>query len=1062
MKAKHLLFGSIFLSMGFAACTNEVEEFAPQAQDKDFPGVELGKDFSISVTNADFSADAATRAAFEKVGTTWVASWQENDAIGAAWFNKFVYDNTGKVVSDSRDVWTNLGEYGSNAEFVWQGGTTFESEAISKLGAYVLYYPYNEKITDNMTEIPVVGIPATQPFDVQNPTKQVTANMTAANVVVFGESGNQAPEFTVKQVPNLYALSFFITDEALLKLDQKVQITHVMLEAENHTAVFNTAGTIAPSTTKINPNTYNGVPGADPMPVISFTGATEKADRIIIEVANEGNNSDYYIRNTGKDNGTAKFYFSLLPTEKLTSNVTFKIIGKVREGGKYVTKVFAKTVELTDAHKAKDTGFAWKMSDKGQVINLAVELDNTMIESGIYSVEQFVENWVAGDKEFNLAIPMDLTKLTAAQQKKVNFNLPEATHITFEGQKVTLPSISGKYTFKNDVEIIGSAVVSGCDEDHSSDTDKKYIFCKSATIENDLTVTGPVTANIAKVNVGGNATLGNAKFTSYGNSVFEGDVVVEGDVEFNKATTIKGALTIKEEATVNAKANLYVTGDIIANGILTATKDLTAANLTANAAVTVAGKSTVDAIEANAVVTMDKATVKGNIVANEAVTINGDAEVTGTITADAPVTIHGTAKTGYITANEEVEIKGEAIDVAGVTANETVTFAEITKIGNIVANVPLNFTKTIAEAGDITANANINFATVAKAGNITVGTTEEAVITANTITAANVTVDKAGEFYAKNMTVTVKLTANGKVEGLAAGKQNIAELFIADGITVDLKGTSTIATLTVDKVYSFFGKLNVENATITTATNNGEVNGKVTVNGEFNQNNIISGNYTVAKDATLKVNANATLETLTNNGAVVVAEGVTLAAAAGENNAAMTVNGTVDADALVYGPESDIIVGAKGNLSNGTINGTVTIVNDSKVNANVTAAEVIYNWNGTDKPKTNVALINTLNLTDATYDKNVFTALAALTKINVAGAWNLSGTIDIAAPVVVNVIADATFAATKATNLTIQTANVSEGVTLTVGEKVNLAGGNYYMASGSKFVGNKGAASVAY
>lgn len=1042
MKAKHLLFGSIFLSMGFAACTNEVEEFAPQAQDKDFPGVELGKDFSISVTNADFSADAATRAAFEKVGTTWVASWQENDAIGAAWFNKFVYDNTGKVVSVSKNVYTSLGEYGSNAEFVWQGGTTFKSEATSKLGAYVLYYPYNEKITDNMTEIPVVGIPATQPFDVQNPTNQVTANMTAANVVVFGESGDQAPKFTVKQIPNLYALSFFITDEALLKLDQKVQITHVMLEAENHTAVFNTAGTIAPSTTDIEPDTYNGVNGADPMPVITFKGATEKADRIIIEVANKGNNSDYYIRNTGKDNGTAKFYFSLLPTEKLTSDVTFKIIGKVREGGKNVTKVFAKKVELTEAHKAEDTGFAWKMSDKGQVINLAVELDNTMIESGIYSVEQFVENWVAGDTEFNLAIPMDLTKLTAAQQKKVNFNLPEATHITFEGQKVTLPSISGKYTFKNDVEIKGSAVVSGCDEDHSSDTDKKYIFCKSATIENDLTVTGPVTANIAKVNVGGNAILGNAKFTTYGNSVFEGDVVVEGDVEFNKATTIKGALTINEEATLTAKGHLYVTGDVTAYGTITAGKNVTAAKVIANAAVNVTGETAIDALEANAVVTMAKATVKGDIEADEAVTINGEATVGGSITANAEVVITGAA---------------------------TVT-------GEIVANVPLTFNNTI-EAGDITANADIDFATVTKAGIITVGTAEETVaITAKAITAAdvnvvngtissdltavNVTVAKAGEVYAKNLNVTTKLTANGKVEGLAAGKQNIAELFVADGVTVDLNGTSTIENLTVNKEYSFFGKLNVANATIKNADNYGEVNGKVAVTGVFNQENTITGNYTVAKDATLNVNANANLDILTNNGAVVVAEDVTLAAADGANNAVMTVNGTVDANALVYGAESDIIVGADGNLSNGNIVGTVTIVNDSKVGADVTAAEVIYSWELTNKPTTNLDKINTLKLTNATYDKKTFEKLTGLTKIDVAGNWNLSGTINITATI--NVIADATFAATKATSLTIGNAYVSEGVTLTVGEKVNLVTGNYNMASGSKFVGDKGGANVTY
>lgn len=1052
MKVKHLLFSSAFLAIGFAACTNEVEEFAVQTPD--FEGVELSEDFTISVTNSDFAASAETRAILEKVEKSWVASWTEGDDLGAAWFSKVSLDAAGKVTGDPVNVYGTLGEYGSNAQFKWMGETTFKSEAVSKAGAYVLYYPYAEDLTDNFTKIPVKEINTPQDFNCADVDQQVSENIFAANVVEFEKGGNQMPKFTVKQIPNLYAINFFIDDEELLKLDKKVEISQVMIEVTSGGAgAINTKGTIAPKNFVITAEEFN----TDVMPAIGFNGDAEsRIERMVINVANAAKDSKYYITNLGKEKGTDRFYFSMLPVEDF-DQVTFKIVGKV--AGK--TKVFARTYEEAGLNKYS----AWtKLTDlmkgTGQVVELPVKLNyEASIEDGIYSVDQFVEYWNEGHTDFNLAVPMDLTKLTAAQQKKVNFNLPEATHITFEGQKVILPSISGKYTFKNDVEIKGSAVVSGCDEDHSSDTDKKYIFCKSATIENDLTVTGPVTANIAKVNVGGNATLGNAKFTTYGNSVFEGDVVVEGDVEFNKATTIKGALTINEEATLTAKGHLYVTGDVTANGTIKADKNVTAAKVTANAAVTVTGETAIDALEANAVVTMAKATVKGDIEANEAVTISGDATVGGSITANAEVVINGAAA-----------VTGKTI------ANANVTFSEESKIGNIEANVPLTFTKTI-EAGDITANADIHFATVTKAGIITVGTAEETVaITAKAITAddvnvvngtissdltaVNVTVAKAGEVYAKNLNVTSKLTANGKVEGLAAGKQNIAELFVADGITVDLNGTSTIENLTVNKVYSFFGKLNVANATITNADNYGEVNGKVAVTGVFNQEKTITGNYTVAKDATLKVKANAKLDNLTNNGTVVIEEGVTLTANAGANNAAMTVNGTVNAAALVYPTESDIIVGAKGNLSNGDIYGTVTIVNGSKVDANVTNAEVIYSWEGTTKPTSNLDKINTLKLTNATYDSKTFTNLSALDKIDVAGTWNLSGTINITA--VINVIADATFAATKATSLTINTANVSEGVTLTVGEKVNLAGGTYNMASGSKFVGDKGAATVTY
>lgn len=803
MKAKHLLFGSIFLSMGFAACTNEVEELAPQAQDKDFPGVELGKDFSISVTNADFSADAATRAAFEKVGTTWVASWQENDAIGAAWFNKFVYDNTGKVVSVSKNVYTSLGEYGSNAEFVWQGGTTFKSEATSKLGAYVLYYPYNEKITDNMTEIPVVGIPATQPFDVQNPTNQVTANMTAANVVVFGESGDQAPKFTVKQVPNLYALSFFITDEALLKLDQKVQITHVMLEAENHTAVFNTAGTIAPSSTDIEPDTYNGVNGADPMPVITFKGATEKADRIIIEVANKGNNSDYYIRNTGKDNGTAKFYFSLLPTEKLTSDVTFKIIGKVREGGKNVTKVFAKKVELTDAHKAKDTGFAWKMSDKGQVINLAVELDNTMIESGIYSEEQFVENWVAGDTEFNLAVPMDLTKLTDAQKKKVNFTLPADKHVVFNGEKVTLPAINGMYTFNNEVEINGDATLKycpGCENGYTHST-PATVFAKTATINGNVTSYGnhpvwfranaTINGNVTDTEKsivsfhGGNVTI-NGNYTNNNNSAIYSTIEITGAVKANGTLdfmgyanigdlTAKKAVTFKKAKTgaINADAEVTFADEVESTGAIVANKNVT---------FTVAKKIASLEVNEGAEVVATSAVVEGALTINKGVVTIPTLEV-----ADATIELEGElfaatkfdAK-GTVNANGLIDAKGGKINTLNITPNITVNLedAEITTLNNKkTASYSGTLNITNGTIKDATNNGTI-------VGNYTVTGTfaQNADVTGNNITVAE------GATFVVNANTNADITNNGTVT-INTGKVLKDVTAITNNGTINANGT---------------------------------------------------------------------------------------------------------------------------------------------------------------------------------------------------------------------------------------------------------------------------------
>ena len=53
---------------------------------------------------------------------------------------------------------------------------------------------------------------------------------------------------------------------------------------------------------------------------------------------------------------------------------------------------------------------------------------------------------------------LDLTKLTAAQKKKVDFTLPADKHVVFNGEKVTLPAINGMYTFNNEVEINGETV----------------------------------------------------------------------------------------------------------------------------------------------------------------------------------------------------------------------------------------------------------------------------------------------------------------------------------------------------------------------------------------------------------------------------------------------------------------------------------------------------------------------------------------------------------------------------------------------------------------------------
>ena len=999
MKAKHLLFSGIFLSMGFAACTNEVEEFAPQAQDKDFPAVELGKDFSINVTNADFSADAATRAAFEKVGTKWIASWQENDIIGAAWFNKFVYDKATGKVSESKNVFKGLDEYGSNSAFVWQGGTVFQSEAISKLGAYVLYYPYNEAITDNMKEIPVVEIKGTQPFDVQNPTAQVTANMTAANVAVFGQSGNQAPTFTVEQIPNLYALSFYIQNEALLELDQPVKITHVMLEVDDKAAKFNTNGIIKPTSCEITPETYNGEAGAPAMPTIDFDGAAQKEDRIIVEVANGGKNSDYYIRNTGKENGTEKFYFSLLPTEELTKNVTFKIIGKVGQK----TKVFTKTVDIAGDHLSEEKeGFAWKMSQKGKVINLAVELTHENTETGIYSVDQFVENWVAEDTKFTLAVPMDLTKLTAAQKKKVNFTLPEDKHVIFEGEKVTLPAVEGMYTFNNEVKIVGDAKLAAhrnceCYPEKAMQTPSR-VFEANAEITGDLT------------------TYGAQQFMS--NSV----LTVGGNVYIDNANGAKiNHLTAAKDVTVSeGTSSLRIAGTANVNGTLTAYAPVT---FKKDATITTS-------VIAKEAVSFEAAAITGDITADAAVTIAGDA-TTGAINANAAVTIVGDATTGDITANEAVTIQGDATTGA-INAYKDVTLGVAKQIASIEVNEDSKVTATSAV---VTNGLTIN----------------KGLVTIPTLNVKDATVELEGE-----LNVATKFDATGIVnaKGLINAKGGeINTLNITPNIVVYLEN-AVINTLNNNKTASYSGTLEITNGTIKNATNNGTINGNFTVTGTFDQNAVVDGcAIVVAKDATFNVKAN-TVADITNNGTVNVAAEKTLTDVnAIVNNATMTVDGTLtETISIVLGPDSKVIANGTVKLIGGVQPGEVKIKNGSTFTFANKPAKVSYDWNGVAPNNT---IKNHINYYNAINVANGYGAFNSNATIDVQGAITFSKATDLSNNLII-VSSNSTLSvpSKKSYTITLGSNNiVSEGVVLTLNKGVTLDGGDITFKKGATVSG---------
>ena len=1120
MKVKHLLFSSIFLSMGFAACTNEVEEFASQTQD--YPGVELPKGFAIDVVNADFAADAETRAAFEQVGTKWIPAWGKDangnpDAIGAAWFNKFKYDANGKV-TDPRDVFDALGEYGSNTKFVWQGGQTFQSEAICKLGAYVLYYPFNKDLTDDMSVIPVTEIDGSQSFDVENPTEEVTKNITAANVVVFKESDDLAPEFTIQQIPNLYALSFYMHDEALMSLADDIKITHVMVEAKTTAggAIY-TDGYIYPSTTELSAKYYEGTEtNKNYIPEIKFQGTT-LTDRMLVTV--ENSNEDYWITEAGAENGTKQFFFSMLPITTMDpadtkAALSFKVIAKV--GNK--TKVFYKDVDLNKAYVAR-------MAKTGETIALNVGLENVAEFDGIYSVEQFIEEWNNGATSFNFQIPMP--ELAELSSDVVDFALADDKAVTFKGMPVTLPSISGNYTFDNEVTINGDANLVGGGANKAFNvsgnlivdgTSKQVTLKGVSTVGGNLTTSGKVTITGKNTVITKNVYVKNGKLTLPSNTEIKGSVTIYTDTKTGTTSTLQApGAKIKSTLTVNYDTEAIMYGAWSAKtvnvyGTLSQTKSATATvdklNVTQKAG---KNKPVLNMTEGTVIfkeLTVNEA-IEGGVQIDAAI---GNAEIAGNVIAKSPVTFNGeVTNMGNITAAADVTF-GATVkkvgDIAGANATHAtgkITFnGEVTKAGAINAANAVTF-KAAATTGAITTTANVTFAApatvqgnITATGNIAIKGTDvnvmkevegddpiyydvvlekEAKLDASNLVARNVTVSDQYSKLTVNNSINVKgtLTASGNVDAAVMATSSIAELTIKPGIRVTLteNGAMTIGKLNTEVKGDYVGTLLTNNVatTINGGTNEGKIENikQIIVDGSFDQKNEITntvkvnaGTFTVYKSMSKTI-------TNTTNGTVIVKGGQTATVG---NSGVLEVEDKAVVTLSSNAGTTNIASGAKVNLNSDNA-GTINVVNGSILNTakvtykydtvkKVVKAKVAYAWTGEVCPTGDILnQVSQIDLHDATITPAQVSACTNLKVINVSGTLTTNANLDWSTPVYdqINAVGNAgtttTFAGSKKGLNVIAKINVAEKVTLATDENTTFKDSEIILSAGASFNGKK-------
>lgn len=784
MKVKHLLFSSLFLSAGFAACTSDVEEFNTQAPSTPVKGYEM-KDLKISVTNGEFEADAETRA---ELSEEWAASWQEGDRLGAAMYSMTSVgknSETGNLEAqgDAFDMYEDMTRYGSNSWFEYVNGTTddFETTATCMAGAYVLYYPYNAAKTHDLDQVRVVtkdgmaneynGLPTTMTFDSEDITAAVNKNIFAANVVSFIPGGSELTEFTVKQIPNLYGLTFKIKDESLLSLKEKVTILSVIMEAKDGigTTVLSCEGYVSPEKTQPTANEFNNVPinkddlsqGYHNIGGIAYSSENEP-ERIIID-ASEATQADEAYQITALGLATQPYFFSALPVGNTVESVKFSVIVKAGNETKVFSKTYAETgkYEYTgwndmdrDGDGIKEyPGLKSSVTGMGQVVKLTVALDiEENNDEDIFTTEQFATAWEAAKKmtsgtvKFNMARPMDLSEYDLT-------GLDEKVTAQFTGDTIIVNNVEGKFQFDEAVRIKGNLKTTGVST-----------FAKNTYVEGNFEAAGNTTFS-ARADIAGTVTA-NANVTfSDSKKAKTGIITVAAD----KALVAKNV--------ENDIAGINVNGTANVNGKIGAVKVENGANLLSETTAVASTLTVVDGTVSANVFTAENADIQ----------IEGNFNVTGNFNITNKMAVAGNATAQKVNKIKTLEVGSNAVvAVTGVTYGTPATAPSIETVtvkagtnnkGNLTANhITLG---TVTNNGKVSAN-NVTVATKFDnnfqfSGNANVSGTfnQEGELVKVGSQYPTITVNESGTFNV-NKDAAIKLINNGTVKVKGEYKNDIA------------------------------------------------------------------------------------------------------------------------------------------------------------------------------------------------------------------------------------------------------------------------------------------------
>lgn len=813
MKLSKLLFGSLVLAVPFAACTNEdLMETLPSTPESVLEqAVSLGEDFSI----VGQKSGAQTKFVWD---TELNGAWETTDTVGGAWLAYYVdEDNSGK-----------LDKFFSNHPFAFvkevaDGAAEFKAPTNAMAGKYVLYYPYNFKVTTVDNEIPIE-------FD-QNPVMDCTsgkemdhinANFFAWCNTEFKVGGPQAGEFTLNQAGNLIVLNIG-SNEANIDRIQNKEISKIILEgktAGDAAALYNEA------TININGSSYANAVG-------KYTPGTAVSTYILTP---ENATADYQVTAAGETGVTKKpFYISMLPAKEDIATLTVRVI--LRDGRVY-TKVF---------EKDDNADLFGKLMKSEQKIELEALLEEEETAGSIYTAEQFNDALNSGEATITLAADVELPSLSFNKRNKTvsilgDFTLTVAGAIDVTDGNLTINKLNAKGAVNvgeygdltvSKLEGAGAVTVDGTANITGSAATKEIasvevtkaasLTLSTVKVKGAMTIGRSATVTLDKVTLGGktdnlggivivnsaNAVTNNGTFTNEGTLDLNGAGGFENNATFNQnqmLTGTNGTFNNNPGATLNVNAN---TTAKIVNDAADATKGKEAA------VIEITGTS------ASSKTTL---TVDGtNSLTNSGV-INVNAF--GELSESAGLTQTGAAARIYV-ADAKTAGEGGAVSITSALSEGYIVAKGVN--ASIAATASADIIATEVTANTQVANINSSAKVYLMTGNFTnaqlttllaSAVTKTAYFTGGTITLAgdytllgNVSFDgtvavKAASSVSSGSTVTLTFTQS-KTNTVVAG----ATLDVRD-TKVKLAGSSATAILTIEANATLLRHENVKGSDI--------------------------------------------------------------------------------------------------------------------------------------------------------------------------------------------------------------------------------------------------------